>query len=91
MLVVKPITIKCENCDQLIEVETDVDCIGRYERQMGEECEYEAVAEEDCHKCGSLLYVKMSIWEYPVGALNNLETEVDGAKIIGEPVISLHG
>lgn len=53
MIIAKPLIIKCDNCDEIIEVDTDMECVGEYERQMGAEYEYEGIIEDDCPKCGN--------------------------------------
>lgn len=90
MIIEKPLIIKCDNCDEIIEVDIDMECVGEYERQMGAEYEYEGIIEDDCPKCGNLLYVKISAWEYPVGALNYEDIKVEGAEIMRKPSLSLY-
>lgn len=89
MKIIKPLLVKCDECDEIIEVDADMDCVSEDERQMGIEYEYEGIVEEVCPNCGNELNIKISAWEYPEGALNYNETEVVGAEIIEEPKFSL--
>jgi hypothetical protein len=88
MKIIKPLVIKCDECDEIIEVDTDMECVSEDERQMGVEYEYEGIVEEICPKCGNELNIRIYAWEYPEGALNDSETEVVGAEIIEEPRFS---
>ncbi len=85
----KPILIKCNECDEIIEVETDIECVSSYEREMGTEREYESILDENCPKCGNCIYIKLSTWEYPEGAINNCEEVIEGAEILEEPDYNL--
>ena len=59
-----------------------VDTFDHGDNAMGEEYHYEAVIDEECPMCHEPITVKLNIWEYPVGAYNQQEIEVDGAEII---------
>ena len=53
--------------------DTDVD----EDRGMGEETEYVIECEEfECPKCSESMSIFGSIWEYPVGALNDTQLEI---------------
>ena len=52
---------------------------------MGLEIEYESIIEECCPKFGNSLYIKLSVWEYPEGALNSSDEVIEGAEIIEGP------
>ena len=66
-------TVKCPYCDNIVEVDCEDYVVNSasYERNMGEEIEYEIEMEDvDCECCGKVFVVKGSIWEYPIGAYN---------------------
>lgn len=82
------ITFFCANCQEKYEVEDsdiDVENIGSYERQMGNENEYSIVEEFDCNKCGNHIKAEFNFWEYPMGALNYSEYSEEGCIITEEP------
>lgn len=88
MKLIKPILIQCNHCAEIIEVVTDFELIAYDERQMGPEAEFEGLIEDNCPKCYSPLYIRISAWEYPIGMLNYSNTEIDGAELLEEPEIS---
>lgn len=90
MKIIKPLVVECEECNNTIEIDTDMECVASDERNMGIEIEYEGVVEACCPKCGNDIYVKFSAWEYPEGALNYYDTIVDGVIIIKEPTFSCY-
>lgn len=88
MKMIAPILVECNNCSELIEIYLEMECVGSYDRQMGEEVEYEGTIEECCTKCDKEIEVNVSVWEYPVGVVNYSDTKVVGAGLIKEPVYS---
>lgn len=59
------------------------------ERKMGAENTYESIVEVDCH-CGNPIRIEITVWEYPIGCLNNgPEYRISGANIISEPSITI--
>lgn len=85
MRITKPLIIECSNCNEIIEIDTDLEAVSSDERSMGYEIEYEGIIEDSCPNCGNPLYIKISVWEYPEGVLNYNETTIDGANILEEP------
>ncbi len=85
----KPLLIKCNTCQEIIEVDTDLILVSSYERQMGPETEYEGVVEDFCPNCNNPIYIQILAWEYPIGALNYTRTTSDGAKIIQDASFSI--
>jgi len=60
------------------------------ENGMGEEYEHDFIIECDCPKCGSLVRVTASCYEYPAGALDYGPIfDASGCDIIEEPVIDI--
>lgn len=88
MKIEKQPVIKCNNCGKTHTIDMDMECVSQNNRQMGTEYEYESVFNDGCPKCGNSLYVKLSVWEYPVGSYNTHELEVENAKVIEEPEFS---
>lgn len=89
------IKLKCNNCQNDFEIDLkdydlswDVaDSFDHGENGMGEEVHYESVIEVECPTCGEdkdPIIVTLSVWEYPVGAFNNQEIEVEGASLLKE-------
>ena len=88
--------IKCRNCGHSINIVPDdweyscnmIDDHG--ENGMGEEYEHDFIIECDCPKCGSLVRVTASCYEYPAGALDYGPIfDASGCDIIEEPVIDI--
>lgn len=48
-----------------------------YEREMGSEYEHTIDYEGECENCNEVLLINGSIWEYPVGALNLDDTNIE--------------
>ena len=50
---------------------------------MGEELHHEAIIDVECQDCSKdYIQVKLNIWEYPIGAYNDQQIEVEGAELI---------
>ena len=78
--------VKCDNCEHLIEIDgDDIDwdweCLGGDERSMGTENKYTAEHYIDCPKCGDEIHNMFNVWEYPVGAFNYSDIEIDGGTL----------
>ena len=84
----KPVLIQCRKCGEVIEVYDDFECVSCEERNMGEEYEHEITIDDSCPNCDNSLFLRIDAWEYPVGALNYLDYEIEGADIIDEIDIS---
>ena len=82
------ITLKCDTCSHVFDIDLDnydldwelADTLDHGDNAMGEEYHYEAMIEAECPVCHKPITVKLNIWEYPVGAYNYEEIEVDGAE-----------
>lgn len=88
MFLKTPLITQCLECQNIIEVEGDMDCVDTDDRSMGTEYEFESIIEDNCPCCGNPLYVKISVWEYPQGMINDYDIDIDGAEIITPPVFS---
>lgn len=78
--------VKCDNCGHSIEVDgDDIDweweCIGGEERSMVIENQYIAEHYIDCPECGNEVHITFNVWEYPVGAYNNGDIDIDGGTL----------
>ena len=73
MELLNDVIIQCEECGNIIVIKKEyLDAeTSSYERQMGPEVEhYFDVEDWDCVECGKRFRVHGSIWEYPLGAYN---------------------
>jgi hypothetical protein len=77
------IRIKCLNCEHLIEVKPDIECISTDERNMGTEYVYEGIYDELCPVCNNDLFLKIEAWEYPKLVLNYQNIETNNIEILG--------
>lgn len=75
--------IQC-NCGEIIEVDKDSLDVNTYsyERQMGEEIEYDFFGECICDNCGRDISYKVFGYEYPAGAFNYSNFESYGGKFL---------
>ena len=81
------ITVKCDTCGHKFDIDIDnydiewelADSFDHGDNAMGEENHFEAVIEDECPVCHETFNVKLNIWEYPVGAYNYQDIEVEGA------------
>lgn len=87
------IKLKCNSCQDEFEIDLQdydlswevVDTFDHGDNAMGEEIHHEAVIEVDGHSCGENeepIVVTLGVWEYPIGAFNYQEIEVEGAEMI---------
>lgn len=78
--------VTCDNCGHSIEVDgDDIDweweCIGGDERSMGIENQHIAEHYIDCPECGNEVHITFNVWEYPVGAYNNSDIDIEGGTL----------
>ncbi len=77
------VTLKCNSCS----VKTSWPCpdewklVEGHERNMGQENHYQAIINGQCD-CGNEMSVTFDCWEYPTGAVNLSEINVEGCSII---------
>lgn len=91
MRVVKPAVVECKKCLHLIVIEDiDLDMVATYERNMGAEIEYKDEQKFVCDKCNAEISMKISVWEYPEGAINYVLIESDDISVIENPVLSCY-
>ena len=78
------VQIKCNSCGKSYSYkcsDLDWDCVETHERNMGQENHYEASIEETC-SCDNSMSIIFGCWEYPLGAENHSEVEVNGAQLV---------
>lgn len=91
MHVVKPVVVECKNCLHLMEIEdVNLDAVASYERNMGAEIEYESEQDFYCDKCGAEITMRISVWEYPEGAVDYVSIESDDALVVEDPIFSCY-
>lgn len=78
--------VRCDNCGNSIEVVSDDidwewECLGGDERSMGTENQYIAEHDIDCPNCGNEVHITFNVWEYPMGAYNYSDIEIDGGTL----------
>ena len=78
--------VSCDECGHLIEIDGDDfdwawECIGGEERSMGIENQYVSEGEICCPKCKKDIHIKFNVWEYPVGAYNYSDIDIDGGSL----------
>jgi len=85
------LVIQCDSCGEVIVIDKDtldVDVFS-YERNMGEEIEYDFIGETKCDKCGKPISYKVMGFEYPVGAYNYDCYECAGGTFLQSPSVSV--
>ncbi|BFK61974.1 hypothetical protein I260019D6_12830 [Dorea longicatena] len=85
MELIRPIIVRCNKCNEIIEVDTDLDAIDSKERQMGAEVLYTSEIEDECPKCGNAINIELKVWEYPAGAVEYQEELCVGVEFLEEP------
>lgn len=91
MHIVKPMVVECKKCLQLKEIDDiELERISAYERNMGSEIEYECEMDICCEKCFADINMRISVWEYPEGAVNHVLIESDDVSVIDKPVFSCY-
>lgn len=81
---------ECGNCGSEVEIpfeelELYFDCIETSDRGMGPENHYQFENYVQCSNCIEDALLTLDIWEYPIGAHNTDEIEIDNGKIIQSP------
>lgn len=85
------IKIKCKKCDNIIDVDLEdydlswevADSYDHGENGMGEEIHHEAIVDVECPNCNTDgITISLNVWEYPIGAYNDQQIDVDGAELI---------
>jgi len=83
--------IRCDECGELFEIGKNQFCfeweggVEDYDRGMGEEYKHEAQEYCNCPYCDNQIDIKLQVWEYPIGAFNMQNIEVEGGEL-EEPI-----
>ena len=80
-------TIKCSHCNELFEVDEselnfEWECVSSDERSMGAENQYNSIEYFECPECGNPITLTLEVWEYPVGAYNYHDYEIEDGEVI---------
>lgn len=80
------LVVICDECEQMFDVDLselgwDWECIEGNERSMGLENHYTSEDDIECPHCGNDIHLTFNFWEYPEGAYNNSDIEIDGGDI----------
>lgn len=88
---VSDLVIKCSECESIYVISKDSLCVEMYsyERNMGEEVEYNFVGEYCCDECGNQMQYVIRAYEYPIGALNYEAYEEHGCTFVHEPSVEI--
>ena len=80
------IFIRCDVCGELFALDAG-ELIFEWnggvvdDRGMGYESEYESEESCECPHCKNQIDLTLQVWEYPMGAFNNQNIEIDGGEI----------
>lgn len=77
------VTVKCDQCGQVVTLDLETEEVGRESRQMGAEVQSDTTGEADC-ACGNAIEYTESEWEYPEGVPNHRE----GPTVTGGTLVS---
>ena len=80
------ILVECDECEHIFEVDLDElvwewDCVDVDERSMGSEIQYSSEDDIECPHCGNNIHLTFNVWEYPMGAYNYSDMEIDGGNL----------
>lgn len=94
MELLNDVFIRCGRCGHtfgLHKEDLDIECnvYDRGENRMGEEAEYRIEGYTECPECGHEISFRISGFEYPVGAYNYEDNEIDGGKFDEEPQMAV--
>lgn len=86
------LVIQCDKCGTVHVIDKDSLDVNTYsyERNMGDEIEYDFVGECDCDQCGNFLQYTVRGYEYPVGALNYADYECTGGHFLQSPEVDVN-
>lgn len=91
MFKLNDITIECSKCRNRKTFNNeafDYDADAVDERSMGTEIQHTwKLEEQECEKCHKHFSLSIDMWEYPVGCMNYIEKQIDGASFVNEPEI----
>ena len=82
--------IRCGHCRHSLGIhreEFDIECnvYDRGENSMGDEAEYRIEGYAECPECGNEITFRISGYEYPMGAYNYEDNEIEGGEFEEDP------
>lgn len=94
MVKIEPSKCRCGECDSEFSMEWEFEVVDIAERPQGECAWYHGEGEQECPKCGNILYGSFSATEYPAGILedDNIKVKVSDSmeterSEVSEPII----
>lgn len=78
---------KCENLNIFDQSEIIFEVQNSQERSMGSETLHSFSSEFYCAKCDNIISFTLDAWEYPMGSVNFIDSDVTGGVIITKPSI----
>ncbi len=89
---INDLIIQCDKCGTIHIIDKDSLDINTYsyERNMGDEIEYNFVGECSCENCDNYMQYMIRAYEYPVGALNYENYESEGCGFVQEPSVAVN-
>ena len=88
MILSKPLIVQCKHCGEIIEIDTDLECVFSQERSMGLESQYQGIVDDYCPNCSNSVFISIDVWEYPIGAVETYSTETRGIELVESPNFS---
>ena len=90
MELLEDVFIRCGRCGKVTRIHKEDFVFESYvydrgENCMGEEIEYRHDGYIECDHCGNEISFRISGYEYPVGAFNYEDCEIDGGRFEEEP------
>ncbi|WP_286707540.1 hypothetical protein [Flavobacterium sp. 38-13] len=87
-----PPEFKCKRCLKNFEIESDdfERNTYSYERNMGNETQYNWNYVGNCPHCMNDIEISFDAYEYPVGVLNFEDSELTGCEFISKPIFDIH-
>lgn len=86
------LVVECAKCGLYHKIDKDSLEIytTTYERNMGEEIEYNFIGEYECDRCGNCMKYTVRAYEYPIGALNYDDYDSQGCSFVQEPTVEVN-
>lgn len=91
MILNKPLIVQCKHCGEIIEIDTDFECVFSHERPMGLETQYQGIVDDCCPNCSNSIFVSIDVWEYPIGAVETYSIDARGIELVESPDFSCEG
>lgn len=79
--------LKCNKCGTINSIDSEdllFDVVESEERNMGVSKCHSTDFDIECSNCGAGISGKYDVWEYPVGAIDSNDVEVDGGTLVSK-------